>query len=265
MKTKHVVSFASALVLVGATAATAQQKSQVAPLKAPKVTATTTGGTIIRLTGAKAGLPASTMPGVRLLSTKEFFAKYPTPDKAPSGLFLLDTGYVPHRLASLLKADSLTLKADGTLVDAKGTPVTVVMNHNVGVVTVGKKTGLLERLGVVASAHASNPYPLETVDWWWLFRSNSGFCRTLRVETGGGSWGPADARGARAHTRIEYIETRARFGSRGDHDSCRNCDTLRSIDTEFIGCFWPASGLGHGEHFVNFKEGGWAHTWSHSW
>jgi len=74
-------------------------------------------------------LPREQAPGVRFAKSDEFFRQYADRSKAPSGLYIFGAGFIPHELPDMLKAASLTLKPDGTLVNAKGHPVTMIVWH----------------------------------------------------------------------------------------------------------------------------------------
>ncbi len=68
-------------------------------------------------------------PQVRLVQAKQFFTEHKDRSKTPSGLYILDATFIPQQLPEILKEAELTLRADGTLVNAKGEKVTMVLWH----------------------------------------------------------------------------------------------------------------------------------------
>ncbi|MDH3195512.1 MAG: hypothetical protein OEL78_04280 [Hyphomicrobiales bacterium] len=231
-----------------------------------KVEESVKGGVVKPLTGPGGGLPRSILPSARFMSMKDFFGKFKDRSKTPSGLYILDAGFVPYSLPATLKADGLSLLDRGDLVDAKRQKVTMVVFPRAYSVEVDKADAGDNNFWpfkFIGSAKAADPYPLSWVGVWASWRTPSGFCRTVRANTYGDSYGPEQA-GARPHTRIQYIETRAGIGSIRDRDSCRNCDAESSHASWHVGCFWPAYGAS-GSHFANFAEGDFSWTWTFSW
>ena len=235
---------------------------------APKFELKVQGGRAELLKGREAGLALETLPGVKRISFAEWREMKDIPR---SGLYLVDTDFVPFGLAAALEQERLVLGKDGSLRDAKGQPVVLFIKSETFAVSTDKGAlaappGLLDRLTtlVVGTAEAANPYPFSLFSWsmWWRYRG--GFCRDYRAWTRAEAWGPEQG-GARPHTRIAYMETRAELGSRRDRDSCSNCDLESSYVRWNIGCFWPAHGGTSGWHYANWKDGAFSATRTWSW
>lgn len=249
----------------------AAAQSPVAPREkrelpqSPKFELKVQGGRAVQLKGHEAGLALDALPGIKRLSFEEWRVMKDIPK---TGLFLVDTDFVPFGLAAALKKEGLVLGTDGSLRDVKGEPVVMFIKSET--FSVGKESarlpGALERLAslVVGTAEAANPYPFSLFSWsmWWRYRG--GFCRDYRAWTQAEAWGPEQG-GARPHTRIESMETRAELGSRRDRDSCADCDHESSYVRWDIGCFWPAHGGTSGWHYANWKDGAFSATRTWSW
>ncbi len=240
------------------------------------------GAQVKQLSGELAGRPLSVLPGARTITYDELSNMKDIPK---TGLFLVEMDYVPQGLSAMLKKEGLRLKADGSLVDRRGQPVTIIHKEETFSVQREKKTereplrfGSVEspdspmwrkiRGAFVGEAQAASPHPFSCFSWSWSWRYNGGFCRDYRAWTNTDAWGP-DAGGAcgpvKPHTRIASIETRAEIGGHKDRDTCVNCDSEGSDATWDIGCFWPAHGGATGFHFVNLVDGGINIIRSHSW
>jgi len=211
---------------------------------------------------ADLALAREKFPQVRLVPAKQFFAEHQDRSKTPSGLYLLDSTFIPGELPEILQEAELTLKPNGTLLNAKGEKVTMVLWHKL--VAVSEKTGSLSdndrSWSILPVVHAASPYPLSHVSAWGSWEADNGFCRSLTARTGADSWGPLQ-NGSRPHTRIQYIETRAWANQAGTTDrECRDCDKLRARAEASFGCFWPAYGTGT-YSYANFKDGSFSWTW----
>jgi hypothetical protein len=231
------------------------------------------GGTIKKLAGEAAGLPVSALPGVQLVSSKAFFAKYKQRDQTPSGLFVLDADFIPPTLPDLLKRDGLTLMKDGTLLTADKQKETMLVlspaSFAVQIGEQGRHDGgpLRNFFWLVPEAHAAAPFPLSNVTAMATWRTPTGFCRTVTAKTESDAWGsgaPTPSWYHRPHTRIEGIETRAFIEPNGDTDTCLNCDRQSSTKRWRAGCFWPAYSAS-GFHYVAFKDGPFQFAWSFEW
>lgn len=225
-----------------------------------------TGGTAQRLRGANAGAPLASMRGIKAITSADWKQMQAVPK---TGLFLVDTDYVPLDLAANLKKMGYSLASDGTLTTATGKLAVLfvknetyriaknaVDNHETERSLLGRLRRVASELAhlVVPDVKAANPYPWNQFSWsyWWHYPS--GFCRTVRASVTAEAWGPPGAGGARPHTRIQYIETR--IDPYGRRNSCTNCDSSRTDYRWHVGCFWPAYGHG-GFTFVMFwRDGG---------
>ncbi|MDJ0635601.1 MAG: hypothetical protein QNJ34_20610 [Xenococcaceae cyanobacterium MO_188.B29] len=235
--------------------------------KPPTLKMKVTGGTVKLVSPKQAGLSLRVLPGVKRISFRNW-AKLKSVPK--SGLYLVETPFVPASLPKQLKKLGYTLKPDGRLLDEKGQPITLFVKSEV--FEVKRKPVLRKSISQAAvksistngKLYAANPYPFSQFSWsmWWRYRG--GFCRDYRAWTTAEAWGPLQG-GARPHTRIQYMETRAQIGSRKDRDSCFNCDNESSYVRRRIGCFWPAHGKGSGSHYANWKDGRFSATRTWSW
>ena len=228
----------------------------------PKVELKIKGGKATPVKGRRAGHPLGKLPGAKSIS----FAQWRDMKDIPAtGLFLVETDFVPYNLPARLKKEGLTLTKDGKLRDKKG-PVTLFVASEAFQAELNAKQSLLDKASglFMGTAHAASPYPFSRFTWsmWWRYRG--GFCRDYRAWTVAEAWGP-EQDGARPHTRIEYMETRAEIGSRRDRDSCSNCDEESSYARWDIGCWWPAHGGASGWHYANWKDGWFSATRTWSW
>ena len=211
---------------------------------------------------ADLALPRSKYPQVHFVEAKTFFAENKDRSKTPSGLYILDSEFIPQQLPEILKAAHLTLKADGSLVNAKGGKVAMVLWHKL--VAVSEKQGYLtdheKGWSILPVVYAANPYPLSYVSAWGSWYADNGFCRSLTANTGADAWGPVQ-NGARPHTRIQFIETRAWASGAGTADNtCGNCYTEGSQSVANFGCFWPAYGGGT-YSYADLKDGSFSWSW----
>lgn len=257
---------------LGAVQLAAAEGNQAKPSPAkrpqmPKMELKVKGGRAVRVPDARAGHPLGKLPGAKQI-TFPAWAKMKQVPK--TGLYLVDTGFVPPGLESQLKEKGFVLRKDGTLLDAEHQPITLFIKAEVFEVEADKVSYTDPQMREIFSsalegeALAANPYPFSQFSWsmWWHYRG--GFCRDYRAWTVAEAWGPEQS-GSRPHTRIEYIETRAEIGSRRDRDSCYNCDYQSSYARWDIGCWWPAHGGASGFHYANWKDGSFSATRTWSW
>jgi hypothetical protein len=254
------------LLIIGGILFTTGCKKEPEPQK-PEIDLKVEGGNVELLKGEEAGLPLETVPGVKTIT----FAEWLKMDEIPeTGLYLVDTDFIPHGLPEALKEEGITLNQDGSL-DSAGVKFALFIQSQVYRIvdnqsSLENQPGFLEKLaGLFAGeAVAAEPYPFSRYSWnlWWRYRG--GFCRDYKAKTIAEAWGPLQG-GFRPHTRIEYIETRVEMGSRRDRDSCSGCDEQSSFTKWDIGCFWPAHGGASGWHYANWKDGGFSATITWSW
>jgi hypothetical protein len=192
-------------------------------------------------------------------------------DIPETGLFFVETDFIPQGLPDQFKKEGYILREDGTLLDSTGVKIALFIESEVfQVVGIDSSLGAIPELfkkfaGIfVGRAKAANPYPFSFFSASRSWRYRGGFCRDYRAWTSAEAWGPLQE-GARPHTRIEYIETRAELGGIRDRDSCFNCDNQNSYARWDIGCFWPAHGGTTGFHYANWKDGAISITRTWSW
>lgn len=207
-------------------------------------------------------LPPGRLPGIHFAKSKEFFTRYPDRSKAPSGLYILDSSFIPRELPAILKRKGYTLQPNGTLLNSQGKKMTMVFWHKL--VKVSGRQGALpmqHNFWGLSTAYAASPYPLSWVSAWGSWSEDDGFCRSLTTNTGGDAWGPIQ-NGDRPHTHIQFIETRAWSAGGGTADNvCTNCYTESSQSVANFGCFWPAHQFGV-YSYANFKDGSFSWTWT---
>ncbi len=231
--------------------------------KKPTSTMKVEGGTAELLPPEKSGLPLKTLPGVKTISMEQWAELKSVPK---TGLYLVDTEFVPLSLPKELEKRRYTLKKDGTLLNEEKKLITIFIKGEMFRV----KPNSISEAGVKSiksstdRLYAAYPYPFSAISWsmWWKYRG--GFCRDYRAWTTAEAWGPLQG-GDRPHTKIQYMETRAQIGSKKDRDSCFNCDNESSYVRWDVGCFWPAHRRGLGYHYANWKDGNISATLTWSW
>ena len=210
-------------------------------------------------------IPRARFPQVHFVEAKQFFTQNKDRSKTPSGLYILDANFLPPQLPEILSRAHLTLKPDGSLVNAQGGKVAMVLWHKLIAVNAQRAAAQedpAQKWSLFPGVHAASPYPLSYVSAWGSWSADNGFCRSLTADTGADSWGPVQ-NGARPHTRIQFIETRAwaSGASTVDHQ-CSNCDTLTSQSEASFGCFWPAYGGGT-YSYADLKDGSFSWSWQY--
>jgi hypothetical protein len=185
------------------------------------------GGTAEVLTGLDAGLPPEAYPQITCLTMEEYQGMKERNEIPDTGLFLVDTDYVPENIEALLEDASLTLCSDGTLINAEGQLATLVMNMNTYKMTPDD-----------AQTKAS-PYPWERWrtsynDYFYYDGVKKYFKAYIKA------WSESKVNGNWISTRIEYMETEVDLGNAGsDSDHCYNCDYETSSKRTFIGYLIP--------------------------
>ena len=213
-----------------------------------------TGATVRRLSGVKAGLAPSSLPGVKFISSEE--AKSFNAAEQKTGLFLVGIDFVPRELSAALKAFRYTLHRDGTLLDANGEPILAMVTSEVYLVE-KKRMGSLSSF-FISEANAANPFPWRCYSFtpWAVY--HGGFHRWYDARTWADTYGADSSGGCSSgspHTRVDYIYTRAAVGGWGDSDHCFNCESEYSRDTWDVGYWWPAHGIPVTTHHAVYADG----------
>lgn len=225
-------------------------------LKVPAVQTEAIGASTISLKGEKAGLPLSTLPGVKTISTRELLALDEEPE---TGLYLLDTDFVPQELAEELKEAGFRLQKDGTL-DSAGVKTTLFVKAEVFQLRRKGPNGKELLDDKTKSRAFPLPWAAYGYNFWW--RYNGGFCRDYHAHTRAYAYGPR-AGTVWPRTNIALIQTNVKT----DTDVCFNCHQEGSDWSWDIGCFWPAHGGGYGSHYLYmydpgitiYRTWGWSH------
>ncbi len=213
-----------------------------------------TGATVRRLSGTKAGLARTSLPGVKFISSEK--AKKMNAAKLKTGLFLVDIDFVPRELSAALKSYNYTLRRDGTLLDENKEPILAMVTSEVYLID-NKKLGSLSSF-FISEANAANPFPWRCYSFtpWAVY--HGGFHRWYDARTWADTYGADNDGGCSSgspHTRVGYIYTRAAVGGWGDSDHCFNCESEYSRDTWNVGYFWPAHGIPVTTHHAVYADG----------
>ncbi len=256
------------------------------------------GMTVRKLRGRAAGKPLSSMPGAKAITRGRWAQMKEIPK---TGLYLVDMDFVPPGLEQDLKQNGYRLAKDGTLTK-NGNPVALFVHGETFHVKPEKPgggggggaflqidplkqpvrfaQGLAEQVGntlarlvnaagslVIDEARAASPFPWRCGTWYFKWEYNGGFCRDYRAWSHAYAWGPGSdgvCANPKPLTRIEYISTYAKAGSKTDWDYHYNADQSHSYAKHDIGCFWPAHGGASGYHYAYWRDGGaWMYrTWS---
>lgn len=214
------------------------------------------GAISVALKGEKAGLPLSALPGVKTMTTQELTELKEAP---PSGLYLLDTDFVPQELAEELKTAGFRLHKDGTL-DSAGVKISLFVQSEVFLLRRRQQSNSEQVEESMNSRAFPLPWAAYSYSFWW--RYNGGFCRDYHAHTRAYAYGPR-AGDVWPRTNIALIQTNVR----NDTDVCFNCFEEGSDWSWDIGCFWPAHGGASGSHYMYmydpgitiYRTWGWSH------
>lgn len=217
------------------------------------------------------GLPASEIPGVRLLSSTDLQKVTEAP---ATGLFIVDSDTIPPGLPLAMEEFGLTISDDGTLLDENKQPVTAFvksLSYQIEPEQAGQKGRKPDdSAGESAVEGKASPFPFRCWSWQWWAKYSGGFCRYYEAKTWAYAWGADENNSCgvnKPQTKIDYIETIAEVSGSQDRDRCYNCDSQYSRKRRDIGCFWPAHGTLFTYHRVLLAEGSIrifaSDSWSH--
>lgn len=231
--------------------------------KVPTLTNDVQGAAATRLKGTDAGLPLDSLPGVKCLTTQELL-KMEEPPK--TGLFLIDTDFVPQELSKELKEAGYTLHPDGTLDSAE---VQIALYVQTAVYKLDRLADPSDeqpseslQTPQVTSRAFPQPWAGYSYSFWWKY--NGGFCRSYEAQTRAYAYGPPTG-GFWPYTNVQWMQTYAAVGGSGDSDHCANCFSEHSKDDWNIGCFWPAHGGASGYHYMYIYDSGASAFTNWSW
>jgi hypothetical protein len=229
-----------------------------------------TGGQAVYVPLDKAGSPASSLPGVKFISSATMAQmKGPT----DSGLFVVDGQMVPASLGDQLKSQKYRLSPDGTLTDDKGEKLAAYVHsltYKLATKKQGELPGALDRFAawvgnaLIPPAYAGNPYPFDcfTTNLWAVYQLRD-FHRWQQAHTyaeANGSLPDGTCGPGRPLTAIDSIQVRAGFTNAPSSPaltvrSCRNCQRASVMRQNDYGFFWPAIGaLRTNVHQINMFD-----------
>lgn len=221
-------------------------------LKSPRFTQDIQGAKNILLKGEDAGLSLDKLPGVKSITYEEWHKLEKIPE---TGLYLVNTDFVPQELPENLKKAGYTLHRDGTL-DSAGVKITLFVQSQVYKIendVPSKGNNKLESDSVSPRAFPQ-PWAAYSYSFWWKY--DGGFCRGYNATTSAYAYGPRTG-DFWPSTNIQWMQTNARLSSGGnDTDVCSNCFSLSSSASWDIGCFWPAHGGTSGSHYMYMYDSG---------
>jgi hypothetical protein len=211
-----------------------------------------------RLAGAQIGLPRTQAP----------YAKFVTMDaikqmdfaRTATGVFIVDTDYVPRELPEILRMKGLNPTQDGRLLDANGEPVALLIKSETYLAQgpSNRQTSLLDKMTdlLIPPAKAASPFPWRCFSFgpWAVY--HSGFHRWYEAGTNIAAYGAdggGGCSGASPLTKIDFLQARATVGAPGAQNSCFTCATQSAYDTWDVGYWWPAHGTP-----ATFHSGIWA-------
>jgi hypothetical protein len=206
----------------------------------------------------KAGLPPSSLPGVKFITSAQM-AKMKQPTE--SGVFVIDGRNVPQGLPEQLRSQQYTLSPNGTLTHGNGERLAVFVHsltYKLGNKKLGEPRGGIKRfadaigVALVPSAHAGDPYPFDcfTTNLWAVYQL-SDFHRWQQAHTfaeANGSLVDGSCGPGRPPTAIRFISVRAGFTNPAGPPpalslrECRNCQRSSVMRQNDFGFFWPAIG-----------------------
>jgi hypothetical protein len=249
MRNKQIIMFTALLAVLIAVNGCHQLNEDVEDIQ-PFVNTTITGGTSRILDGELAGESLDLYPQIKSITSEEWkeFDEIPG-----TGLYLVDTDYVPYNLDEQLEDSGVILNLDGTVVDYEGEPVTLFLYNQTIQVTASDSTT------------KGDPYVFDYYSWSMRWKYDGGYCRHFYAYTDAYAWGP-ELGGGRPRTKIEYIYTYARIsGHASDSDYCYYCDEEHSKAHWKIGCGWPAFGAPCGYNYAYWRDGSITGTHDWSW
>lgn len=217
--------------------------------RVPKLMTQVTGAEATLQQGTQAGLALDALPGVQQITTEELLKMEEPPE---TGLFLVDTDFVPQELPEQLKEEGYRLSPDGTL-DSAG--VKIALYVQAAVYKLSKPNKATDDLNANQPTARAFPQPWAGYSYSFSWKYNGGFCRKYEARTRAHTYGPPTG-GFWPYTNVQWIQTYAAVGSSGDSDYCSNCFTEYSKDTWNIGCFWPAHGGASGYHYLYIYDSG---------
>jgi len=213
-----------------------------------------------RVTGAAIGLPRAQAAYAKFVTTEAI--KKTDFTRTASGVFIVDTDYVPRDLPEIMRMKGLTARQDGALVDANGEAVLLLIKGETYLAQgpSGRQTSLLGKVSdlFITPANAASPFPWRCFSFgpWAIY--HGGFHRWYEAGTNIAAYGAdggGQCSGGSPLTRIDFLQARAAVGSPGNQNFCFTCPTQSAYDTWDVGIFWPAHGIPTTTHSGIWADG----------
>lgn len=184
----------------------------------------------IRLHGKAAGIEQSSMPGARFVDSKAL--KQMNLSEEKSGLWLIDTDFIPAEMDAALEEQRMNLGADGTLTDAEGRPVLALVSSEVWNV---KSHG---RVPAKTFTIQASPYPWRCIYYstWAIYTSYVGAKKyESRTWAAARYVNSSGACGGGPNTNIDYVNahTAAKSGETGSTNACNACSATDAYDSDW--------------------------------
>jgi hypothetical protein len=234
------------------------QEKEAPEVKRPQVKLRVKGAEVRQLKGLEAGRPLSALPGVKTITSEELGRRR---HDSSSGLYLVDTDFVPRGLEKTLQTLGYRLEPDGKLVERKGRPVTLFYKGTVFAITPKRRSesapppsdlqkwGAMLKRTLIPEAQAASPVPLGCIwmDYWaahddWVRAFPPSKCHKYVTGVTGEAGGKDPSGGcdwaSAPYTKVWYLMVNSQITfpvSRLDHRYCQYCDR-RSARTSFTQC-----------------------------
>jgi hypothetical protein len=256
------------------------QEKETPEVRQPQVKLRVKGAKVRQLNGLEAGRPLSALPGVKTITSEELGRRR---DDSSSGLYLVDTDFVPRGLEKTLQTLGFRLKPDGKLVGKNGRPVTLVYKGTVFAVTPKRRSestppsdlqkwGAMLKRTLIPEAQAASPVPLGCIwlDGWEAHsdgylpfppRSCHRYSAGVYGETGGKDPSGGCDWATAPYTKVQALSVSARIKfpvSRLGFRDCVNRDKC-SARTSFTQCHCIGCAYAHplitGQHTMAAQDG----------
>ena len=139
------------------------------------------GGKVKKVKAKDSGEPISKMKGLQKMTESQLSNLEELPE---TGLFLLDTDFIPRDLKDELKKLKLELKDDGNLLNEEGEKIVLIVKSDVFELDPDEENDNQDR------RELAYPYHWSQYSWSLYYRVDWGFCRSLKAYATAEAWGP---------------------------------------------------------------------------